>query len=281
MPQRPFAPPPAVRRRSAAAAVLAAHAALLAPALAWAASAPHEAPPITATAGPAAPAPAPATGASAAPAAMTLPGSVRLVYDIQGEMSRFPVSAQGALDWRQDGKSYDARLEIRLFLLGSRVQTSKGLVGAQGLEPLRFGDKVRSEVSAHFERSKGKVSYSANTPEEALQPGAQDQLSIFFQLAAMLATQPQRYGAGSTLAFQAVGPRSSETWVFKVAAAQPVSLPGGQVRAIHLTKDPANPNDSRAEVWLAPDLEYLPVRIRLTQSNGDFVDQLWRATERP
>lgn len=212
---------------------------------------------------------------------MALPNSVRLLYDIKGEMKRFPVSAQGTLDWRQDGKTYDARLEIRLFLLGSRVQTSKGLIGVQGLEPVRFGDKVRSEVAAHFERSKGKVSYSANTPDEALQSGAQDQLSIFFQLAGLLAAQPQRYGVGSALSFQAVGPRSSENWVFKVAAPQPVALPGGQVRAIQLTKEPVHEHDSRAEVWLAPDLEYLPVRIRLTQSNGDFVDQLWRATERP
>jgi hypothetical protein len=37
----------------------------------------------------------------------------------------------------------------------------------------------------------------------------------------------------------------------------------------------------RVEVWLAPALEYLPARIRLTQSNGDEVDMLWRKTEKP
>jgi hypothetical protein len=212
--------------------------------------------------------------------APVLPESVRLLYDIKGEIKRIPISANGELLWRQDGKTYDARLEISIFLLGSRVQTSKGLVGPQGLEPVRFGDKVRSEVAAHFERGKGKVSYSANTPDEALQPGAQDQLSIFFQLAGMVAAEPQRYTPGTSLSFQAVGPRSSETWVFLLAAPEMLTLPGGRVRAIRLSKDPVSEYDSRAEVWLAPELGYLPVRIRLTQGNGDVVDQLWRATER-
>lgn len=208
-----------------------------------------------------------------------LPDSVRLLYDIKGEIKRIPISANGELLWRQDGKTYDARLEISIFLLGSRVQTSKGLIGPLGLEPVRFGDKVRSEVAAHFERGKGKVTYSANTPDEVLQPGAQDQLSIFFQLAGMVAADPQRYAPGTDLSFQAVGPRSSATWTFKLAAPEIVVLPGGRVRAIRLSKDPVGEYDSRAEVWLAPELGYLPVRIRLTQGNGDIVDQLWRATE--
>lgn len=210
-----------------------------------------------------------------------LPESVRLLYDIKGEIKHIPLSANGELQWRQDGKTYDARLEIKIFLLGSRVQTSKGLVGPQGLEPVRFGDKVRSEVAAHFERDKGKVTYSANTPDEVLQPGAQDQLSIFFQLAGMLAADPERYKPGTQMSFQAVGPRSSETWVFKLADPETITLPGGKLRTIRLGKDPVSEYDSRAEVWLAPDLNYLPVRIRLTQGNGDVVDQLWRATERP
>lgn len=240
------------------------------------AAGPTEAPVAAAAAHP------PSAGAtSASPTPPVLPASVRLLYDIKGEIKRIPLSANGELLWRQDGKTYDARLEISIFLLGSRVQTSKGLIGPQGLEPVRFGDKVRSEVAAHFERGKGKVSYSANTPDEPLQPGAQDQLSIFFQLAGLVAADPQRYPPGAELSFQAVGPRSSSTWVFKIAAPETVLLPGGRVRAIRLSKDPVGEYDSRAEVWLAPELDYLPVRIRLTQGNGDVVDQLWRATERP
>ena len=30
--------------------------------------------------------------------------------------------------------------------------------------------------------------------------------------------------------------------------------------------------DQKAQLWLAPELGYLPARIRLTQANGDFAD---------
>ena len=38
---------------------------------------------------------------------------------------------------------------------------------------------------------------------------------------------------------------------------------------------------STAELWLAPDMGYLPVRIKLTQANGDFADLLLRASGPP
>ncbi|OGB31105.1 MAG: hypothetical protein A3F78_00790 [Burkholderiales bacterium RIFCSPLOWO2_12_FULL_61_40] len=211
----------------------------------------------------------------------TIPGSVRIKYDIKGEIKGIPYFVNGELLWLHDGKTYDARTEISHFLLGSRVQTSKGELTLQGLEPIRFGDKVRSEVAAHFERSKNKVSFSANTPDVPLLPGTQDQLSVFVQLASMLGSDPNLFTAGSSVTFQTVGPRSAEVWVFKVGTWEQLALPGGTLRALKFTKDPLGENDARAEVWLAPDLNNLPARIRLTQGNGDFVDQQWRTTQKP
>lgn len=210
-----------------------------------------------------------------------IPAPLRLTYVVRGQARHIPYTVNGELLWQHDGTNYQARLEISHFLLGSRVQTSKGQLTARGLEPVRFGDKVRSEVAAHFERSKNKISYSANTPDEALQPGAQDQLSVFMQLAAMLSAQPERFTPGTSVAFQAVGPRSSEQWVFQIGSLEWLDLPAGKVQALKLTKDPVGEHDSRSELWLAPELGYLPVRIRLSQSNGDFVDQLWSATQKP
>ncbi|MCF8168559.1 MAG: DUF3108 domain-containing protein [Rhodoferax sp.] len=215
------------------------------------------------------------------PGAVAIPAPVRLLYDINGEIKGFPYIVKGDLSWQHDQKTYEARLEISHFLLGSRVQTSKGALSAQGLAPLRFGDKVRSEVAAHFERSKGKVSFSANTPDAALQPGAQDQLSVFIQMAALLGGDPAQFRAGSRLSFQAVGPRSSDEWVFEVGATETLDLPGGSVAAVKLMRSPTSEFDSRGEIWFAPGMDYMPVRIRLTQANGDFADQLWKSTEKP
>lgn len=206
------------------------------------------------------------------------PPTIRLKYDVKGEVKGFPYFVNGELQWAQDGKTYDARMEISHFLLGSRVQTSTGQLTAQGLEPLRFGDKVRSEVAAHFERTKNKVTFSANTPDAALLPGAQDQLSVLAQMAAMLGGDPRGFPKGSTLAFQAVGSRSSELWTFTVDVTEKLSLPGGELSALRLWRDPSGEYDTKLEVWMAPALGFLPARVRLTQANGDYVDQQWRST---
>lgn len=209
------------------------------------------------------------------------PASARLKYDVKGEVKGFPYQVNGDLLWMQDGKTYNARMEISHFLLGSRVQTSTGQLTTRGLEPTRFGDKVKSEVAAHFDRDKNKVTFSANTPEAPLLPGAQDQLSVFMQLGAMLGAEPHRFPQGTTLPVQAVGPRSAEAWVFTVGASERLVLPGGELSAVRLWRDPLGAYDPKVEIWLAPDVGYLPVRIRLTQSDGDVVDQQWRATQKP
>ena len=225
------------------------------------------------------------TGSADAPALPVydyrFPGSTRLKYDVSGLVKGFRYYVSGELLWLQDGKTYDARLEISHFLLGSRVQTSKGGLTPQGLEPLRFGDKVRSEVAAHFQRAKGLVTFSANTPEAPLMPLAQDQLSIFVQLAAMWGANAGRFGPGMQLPFQAVGPRTSENWVFLVGAPERLKVDGREMLAVKLLRERSGDFDTRVELWLAPALDYLPARIRLTQSNGDEVDMLWSRTEKP
>ncbi len=210
-----------------------------------------------------------------------VPPSTRLKYDVRGESKGFPYFANGELRWVQDGKTYDARMEISMFLLGSRVQTSVGQVTPHGLAPTRFGDKFRSEVAAHFDHEKNKVSFSANTPDVPLLPGGQDQLSALMQLAAMIAAQPSQFVVGTTLPIQAVGPRSAESWVFTVGATEKLTLPGGELSTLRLSRDAPGEYAPKMELWLAPSLGYLPVRIRLTQANGEVLDQQWRSTQAP
>jgi len=183
--------------------------------------------------------------------------------------------------WRQDGSKYDARLEIGAFLLGSRVQTSRGQISTQGLVPKRFSDKVRSEVAAHFEWDKNKIIFSANSPEAPLQAGAQDHLSVFIQLASLLASQPTEISRGRTIEFQAVGAREASIWRFELGGFERLKLPGGDLDALKLTRAPTHAYDLKAELWMAPALGWLPARIRLSQDNGDFVDQQWLSTETP
>lgn len=205
-----------------------------------------------------------------------LPGSLRLSYDVQGEMNRRSYSASSELLWQHDGQTYDARLSLTLAGPGSRTQTSRGQLTPAGLVPKRFGDKARSELAAHFERdpgAQGKVIFSANTPSVVIEPGAQDQLSIYIQLASLIAGEPERYPVGSSIELQAVGAREADSWRFVIDSEEQLPLPDGVQATLKLKRAARQLYDPTVELWLAPALGYLPARIRLTQTNGNFVDQ--------
>jgi len=143
---------------------------------------------------------------------------------------------------------------------------------------VRFSDKYRSEVAAHFDREKGRVTFSANTPDVPLLAGAQDRLSILVQLAAMIAGDPEHYPEATTITVQTIGPRDADTWLFTVGKEETLILPGGQQATLKLIRNPRQEFDQTVELWLAPALGYLPARLRITEPNGDFVDQKWLAT---
>lgn len=201
------------------------------------------------------------------------PASAQLSYSVEGQSKGLTYSASGSLDWRNEGSTYTARIEIRVFLLGSRVQTSQGQLAATGLQPERFGDKSRSERAAHFDRSQNRIRFSNNAPDAELLAGAQDRLSVFLQLASLLNARPEAFGAGQNIDIPVAGTSGSEIWRFQVQDLASLDLPAGSLIARHLVREPREPRDTRVDIWLAPSLSHLPVRIRLTQDNGDVVDQ--------
>jgi hypothetical protein len=214
------------------------------------------------------------------PPKLVIPPSVRLLYDVNGVVT-FAYTGGSELLWLNQGDLYSARLQITKFGFNLRTWTSKGDISWKGLEPLRFGDQTRSELAAHFQRDKGIVSFSNKSPDVPLLPGAQDYLSSFFQLAGLLAGEPQRYPPGSTIAFQVVNARGAEPWVFKVDGPETIELPDGSKGGIKLTREHDAQYDTKVELWLSPDLAYVPIRIRLSQGNGDFAELLWRSAQKP
>ncbi|CAN7194551.1 DUF3108 domain-containing protein [Acidovorax delafieldii] len=219
--------------------------------------------------------------ASAPPPPVRMPASTRLAFDVSGQAKKFAYSARAELLWQHDGNRYEARQEISAFLVGTRTQRSVGTVTEQGLLPEKFSDKSRSEQAAHFDYDKGHVTFSANTPDAVAGPGVQDRLSLFIQLGAMLAADPGRFVPGTQITLTTVSARSADRWTFTVEGPETLDLPAGPTPALKLLRLPRKDYDQKAELWVAPGLGYLPVRIKLTQANGDFADLLLRASSPP
>ena len=257
-------------------------------------SAPEEAPPALppenappaaepAAAPESAPSPPPAESAAAqeapvappdAPAAppVQLPPPARLSFEVSGQAKRFDYRASAELLWQHDASSYEARQQIKAFLVGTRAQASRGRVTPAGLVPQRFTDQGRSEKSAELDFAAGQARFTPAAAPAPIAEGAQDRLSVFFQLSALLAAAPERFPAGSEISFTTVGSNDAERWTFRVQGLENLDLPVGALAALHLERLPRRAGDQQAALWLAPSLGYLPARIRLTQPDGDFAD---------
>lgn len=230
---------------------------------------------------PASPLPqAPAAAAPAVPVSVSIPASMHLRYQVTGRVRQQTSQGTSELSWHHDGTSYEARFEFTTSSSRPRVQHSTGLVGGEGLQPGRFGDRGRGEQAAHFDREAQRVVFSNNRPAAPLLPGAQDRLSVLLQLAALVAGSPGKYLAGATLVIQTATTREAQAWAFAVDGEEHLQLPGGELATLKLTRPPLGEFDQRMEVWLAPGQAYAPVRLRLTQPNGDWADHQWLATDR-
>ena len=64
-------------------------------------------------------------------------------------------------------------------------------------------------------------------------------------------------------------------------AAETLNLPAGALPTLKLQRQPRRDYDQKSELWLAPDMGYLPVRIKITQANGDFADLRLRTSSPP
>jgi hypothetical protein len=239
-----------------------------------------EAPAVTAQA-PTTAALATSPGTRAAPAqATTLPASVRLRYRLSARQRGVALEGHTELAWQHDGQAYQAVWTFTGPAPLARTLRSTGAITPNGLAPLRFSERVRSEQAVHFDRTGGRLVFSASQPGQALAPGTQDRLSVLLQLGAVIAARPAAWPAGSTLVLPVATAQALESWAFTVEGEESLELPGGPVRALHLVRPAIGAFGPRLNLWLAPGLDYAPVRLRLTHPLGDWTELQWSGTDR-
>ena len=91
----------------------------------------------------------------------------------------------------------------------------------------------------------------------------------------MFSTQPELLRVGNVIAFPLALPRTMNEYAYEVVEDERVITPFGAVTAFHLKPRPRatkRPNQLTAEVWIAPELRYLPVRIRIEQDASNYLD---------
>jgi len=104
--------------------------------------------------------------------------------------------------------------------------------------------------------------------------GVQDAASQFIQLAALFTTRPDLLQAGGTVEVLLALRNRVGAWVYDVIGQEDIQTPIGPLATYHLRprRVVSGGNELSAEVWFAPQLRYLPVRLRIRQDADTFVD---------
>jgi hypothetical protein len=221
--------------------------------------------------------------AAAAPAASApafdWPPSTRLTYGLNGYY-RGDVQGSATVEWIRVGLRYQVHLEAIVgppfAPLLVRRASSEGELGESGLTPRRF----EGEQRVAFRSRRWAISFDpervrlADGRETATAPGVQDEASLFVQLTWLFTTQPQLLQVGRSVEVPLALPRRVEPWQYDVVGEETLQMPFAQVPAMHVKpRRIAKPGgDLTAEIWFAPGLQYLPVRILIHQDAQTFVD---------
>ncbi len=283
--QAPAAPPPVLRQRPRLPAPQAAASAALAAADE---AAPAPPPPLLATpdappplAARAEPLPA-ATVATATAEAFEWPPSTRLSYRLSGNY-RGPVEGQARVEWLRTGTRYQVHMDVAIgpsfAPLMTRRVSSEGEITADGLQPRRYDEETRVVLRDTQRRTIFLDADRVRLPngrEWPRPPGVQDSASQFVQLTWLFTTRPELLQVGRSIEFPLALPRLVEAWTYDVLAAETLATPAGAVDTVHVKprREARAGGDLTAEFWVAPSLQYLPVRIVIRQDAETHLDLL-------
>lgn len=209
--------------------------------------------------------------------AVDVPPPAELTYKIEARQRGITLSGEALLDWRADSAGYSISNIARAQLLGKILETrSEGMLDEYGLAPVQFNEKRfrKPPTTVTFDRAVKAMNFSDGEQAYALAGGEQDRSSVQFQLASVARAAPEKFVAGSEWKFFVAGRRDAEQWVFKVVKRETIKTGLGTLQAVHLVKVP--PPDSREQhidLWLAPSLEWYPVKLRFSDDPGEYVEQ--------
>lgn len=185
-------------------------------------------------------------------------GKAKITYNLL-DNSRYQ------LKWLTEGRGLAA------LLFPDLLQTSEGLLIRTGLQPsqylYQFGNKSDKTRTANFDWLNKIITLQTakSTQTADLGEGTQDMLSFMYQFmfVAPLQTMQIPITTGKKLA---IYDYSFEGEVNIISTL-------GELKTIHIVHS-GGESDEKTELWLAIDYQYVPVKIRKIEKNGDVVEML-------
>lgn len=227
--------------------------------------------------------PAPVVAEAAVPPAIALdtwPADTRLNYRLTGQFRSGPLFGDAHVAWQREGARYQVKVEVDVTLWLHWTMTSQGELGPEGLLPRVYEEERRGK--RRTVRVEGDTVRYEGGRSTARPAGVQDTASQFIELGHRFAQGTAPLQVGHAVQLWLARPGGVDLWTYDVVALEPLALDKlGTVAAYHLKPRPITNarGNVTAEIWFAPALQYLPVRIRISTGEADFLDLAVQAIE--
>jgi hypothetical protein len=203
-----------------------------------------------------------------------LTSSLRLDYTVIASRGLISLRGEGWVAYQRSGSAYSMESSLRAQRLFEAQQSSSGEIGPDGLIPTTFTQRTshRPPLRVDFDWAGQRVYFSQTGNSAPTQPMMQDRLSVIIQLAWRQRTMP----LAVPIELPVAGHRSESTYVFTLQGNETSTFDAGTFETIRFERR-GRGGDDLLEVWLAPNLCSLPVRLRFTDEKGTVIDQQLRA----
>ncbi|WP_395823924.1 DUF3108 domain-containing protein [Collimonas sp.] len=240
-------------------------------------------------AAPAADAISPVIEPAAAPAVATLdtqptagkqyhtnpPPSAELKYDVEALNKGQNYYGSGKITWQTDGGSYSMNLEAGVLFFTVLDVKSEGEINGFGVAPVTFTQKRfrKQPTITTFHRELNQIVFSDSSNNYPRSGGEQDRSSVVWQLASIGRGDSSQFAPGTVIDMFVAGPKDAETWRMQVVGEEQINVSGNNTDVWHVIRIPqAGSHEQRLDIWLAPQQEWYPVKLRFTESDGDYTD---------
>jgi hypothetical protein len=204
------------------------------------------------------------------------PPSVELKYDVtKVPRDGQPMYGHGSIHWQLSNDKYQIDGDAGVLFITVLTFRSEGTIDEFGVAPLLYSEKGfhKSETNTHFQRERNTISFSASTVSYPRKGGEQDRASIIWQLASIGRGNPDQITAGMDIPIFVAGVRDGEVWNIHVLGQEEIDTGLGKMTTWHMIRLPKPGSyDKTIDIWLAPQHEWYPVKLRYTEKSGDYLD---------
>lgn len=215
------------------------------------------------------------------------PASTRLRYTVSGNY-RGKVNGTAQVQWIKKGMQYQSQVDMDFGLIPGVQMTSQGRIFPTGLQPTVFEEKQGvggwkavkfniSDITVHDGRT-------VKNPEKRighmLDPAAQ-----FVEFSHRFSTGALPLKEGTLFDFWLGRPEAIYRWQYSISGPMLLDLPKyGDVVVHHIKPTPLSLKGRGntgyvVEMWYAPELQFLPVRIKLNMGKEGYIDLMLNSVE--